>query len=927
MFISFSRERYRFIRIANQRPHFSERSLHLSTCISLYVRVFFAAQLSIICFERVDKYAADQTLTMELFAVAKKSPDSELNDGINGHNPDGALNTDEVIPIPEQLLRPPANAFDALKKILSELSLRRLQAMIVLLVYVVWVALAAPQEGKHVGAANAVAVLVVDATFTILARCPNVAFAPGSFVVLFLEAAARASIAGGGSSQWFLGHCVVFVLLAGFVVRNSIKTRGLVWEVAHIDDELESDEDNAALRASEALRVGPSKAASSPSDITGDVTVTGDSSRLTTLSRWAKRAKKWCLKNPDLMVLMSLVIALLVEVAVVAALGDSSSSGLRPLLVGTLVIPQWSLGVLALGLVLAGAAIEATVEAERLDARTRHVSVYQAHLLVEKEVEPSAEEEEEEETTVGAANVDARVGVGAGPQAAYPDSSLKVLSSPCYGLLYVGLAWQRLGAMLAALAVIGGIVHVATGSFAILALGTCFPTAIVAARALRSHYVDRHYERFWDHPYAQPPRHRRNTFLAVEGHTSTGIASSAPASVSTSTNTIAIESAVVSSEAAAPTRPVTPGLWSSGYLLFEWSFSAQQCYRNWRAGDFRPVAFPLALVRGGLSVTDYSSFAAWCALIGALALGWEVAAAGGWRAAFVLPLCLVELLSALAGFDAWHHLLTWRAPAVLGATVLALVVHIVLHVWILALEEGSTSGFSSATEASISESDLSDNSVSTTSTTSTTSSALSTWGCIVLLSFLGWPAAALAGYAVKLLFGVQPGAATYSSRAGTSEATMNASDSSSTVQRVATASARINSSDEGWGIEASLIGVPKTSVVCLAGSGTLWLLFAILVGALYSWVAGSAIVVVLCLTAGASGLGWVWRSNRYYLPPRTRAAALSTSLALVTACCLVSAIALKGIAAFALVSLAVWGLAMGLLLAAAAEQVGIDRHT
>jgi hypothetical protein len=136
-----------------------------------------------------------------------------------------------------------------------------------------------------------------------------------------------------------------------------------------------------------------------------------------------------------------------------------------------------------------------------------------------------------------------------------------------------------------------------------------------------------------------------------------------------------------------------------------------------------------------------------------------VAAAGGWRAAFVMPLCLVEVLSVMAAFDARHHLLSSRAPAVLGASVLALVVHVVLHVWLLALEESSADDFSSATEASVSESDLSDSSISTSTTT--TSSALSTWGCIVSLSFLGWPAAALASYAVKLLFGVHPGAATY----------------------------------------------------------------------------------------------------------------------------------------------------------------------
>jgi hypothetical protein len=138
---------------------------------------------------------------------------------------------------------------------------------------------------------------------------------------------------------------------------------------------------------------------------------------------------------------------------------------------------------------------------------------------------------------------------------------------------------------------------------------------------------------------------------------------------------------------------------------------------------------------------------------------------------------------------------------------------------------------------------------------------------------------------------------------------------------------RSNPSNEGWGIEASLVGVPKASLVCLAGSALLWLLFALLVGALYSWVAGSAILVMLCLTAGASSLGWVWRANRYYLPPRTRAAALGTSLALVAICCLVSAVWLSGVAAFALVSLTVWGLATGLLLTAAAEQVGeIDVH-
>ena len=839
--------------------------IHLPICTSLYVRIFFSAQLSIICLERVDKYAADQSLTVKLFAVAKAPSDSESTD-VDGSNPEEGRNSAEAIPRPQQPLEVPPTALDFMKRTLSEVSLRRLQALAVLLVYVMWVAVAAPQGGKRVGAANAAAVLVVDATFAILARCPNAVFAPGSFAVLFLEAAARAIIAGGGSSQWFLSHCVVFVLLAGFVVRYSIKTRGLVWEFSHVDDESEMDADHAALRASEALRLGPSKAARSRSD------VTHDSSRPTSLPAWTIYAKKWRLKNSDLLVLLSLVTALIVEMAVVAAHSGGSSSGSKPLEVGTLAIPQWSLGVLALGLVLAGAAVEATIEAERLDARVRRVSVHQVLWMVENAGERSAED-----TVVGGANVD----VDEGSQAAYHSSSPKLSSSPNHGILNGGLAWQRLGAMLAALAVIGGIVHFVTGSYAILALGTCFPTAIVAARALRSQYMARHYERLWDDPYALPPRHRRNTFLALEGPTNANIAATAPATTSTSTittTTTTIETAedppAALSATIASTTTVTPGLWSSGYPLFAWPFSAQQFYRNWRAGDFRPVAFPFALVRGGLSVTDYSSFAAWFALVGSLTLGWEVAAAEGWRAAFVMPLCFVEVLSVMAAFDAWHHLLSWRAPAVLGASVLALVVHVVLHVWLLALKESSADDFSSATEASISDSDLSDSSISTSTTT--TSSALSTWGCIVLLSFLGWPAAALVSYAVKLLFGVHPGAATNSNQAA-----LNGSDSSGSAQGAAAAPTRSNPSNEGWGIEASLVGVPKASLVCLAGSALLWLLFALLVGALYSWVAGSAILVMLCLTAGASSLGWVWRANRYYLPPRTRAAALGTCLALV----------------------------------------------
>ena len=515
------------------------------------------------------------------------------------------------MPHPQQPLELLPTAFDATKRILSEVSLGRLQALAVLFVYVMWVAVAAPQGGKRVGAANAAAVLVVDATFAILARCPNAVFAPGSFAVLFLEAAARAIIAGGGSSQWFLSHCVVFVLLAGFVVRYSIKTRGLVWEFSHVDDESEMDADNAALRASEALKVGPSRAASSRSD------VTHDSSRPTSLPAWAIYAKKWCLKNPDLVVLLSLILMLVVEMAVIAALSGSSSIGLRPLEVGTLVIPQWSLGVLTLGLVLAGAAVEATTEAERLDARVRHASVHQQPWMVENAGYRLAED-----TVLGGANVD----VDEGSQAAYPSSSPKLSSSPNHGILNCGLAWERLGAMLAALAVIGGIVHFVTGSYAILALGTCFPTAIVAARALRSQYMARHYERLWDDPYALPPRHRRNTFLALEGPTNANIAATAPATTSTSTTTSTIETAedppAALSATIASTTTIAPGLWSSGYPLFAWPFSAQQFYRNWHMGDFRPVAFPFALVRGGLSVTDYSSFAAWFALLGSLALGW-----------------------------------------------------------------------------------------------------------------------------------------------------------------------------------------------------------------------------------------------------------------------------------------------------------------
>ena len=75
---------------------------------------------------------------------------------------------------------------------------------------------------------------------------------------------------------------------------------------------------------------------------------------------------------------------------------------------------------------------------------------------------------------------------------------------------------------------------------------------------------------------------------------------------------------------------------------------------NWRAGDFRRAAFPLAAARCGLSRTDAATLGTSLALAASLLLWGGVASAGGWPYAWALPAAACEALCIAWAKEAFH---------------------------------------------------------------------------------------------------------------------------------------------------------------------------------------------------------------------------------------------------------------------------------
>lgn len=123
----------------------------------------------------------------------------------------------------------------------------------------------------------------------------------------------------------------------------------------------------------------------------------------------------------------------------------------------------------------------------------------------------------------------------------------------------------------------------------------------------------------------------------------------------------------------APLPPDTPFLRRPGVVL-------AQCSARWGEGDFRRVPYAVALVRGGLSRTDYATLRAAARLAAALAAWGGMSTldfAGSPALGWLLPAAAVELLSLGLARDAWVN--TLDAAKARPPLLAAAAVHAALH--------------------------------------------------------------------------------------------------------------------------------------------------------------------------------------------------------------------------------------------------------
>lgn len=185
-----------------------------------------------LCLERIDRYSHNQHFLMKLFRLANNSP---IQDKLNGYGggdsavgDDGtdtdAINEDRVqtdghnenevimsrrafsfLSCISVMLQKVKDVFIKMKTLLQQDKHRKEQSYVILLMYVVWVAVFAPKEGKLVGLINAIVVFVVDCAVNQLVYCPGLSLKKGSFSLLSVGAAVRATVASAGMRTWFIG--------------------------------------------------------------------------------------------------------------------------------------------------------------------------------------------------------------------------------------------------------------------------------------------------------------------------------------------------------------------------------------------------------------------------------------------------------------------------------------------------------------------------------------------------------------------------------------------------------------------------------------------------------------------------------------------------------------------------------------------------
>jgi hypothetical protein len=655
--------------------------------------LFFCLQMIPLCLERVDANAESRLLISVLFATASATAASatttpatstaesmpavpETVMGVSG----GVVGTSGCVDNPSPTPRWRHVVFVQYK--------RRLQSFLVLLVYVVWSAVAAPPAQKHVGLVTALAVLVVDGVMAAALRCPSMTTPAttttaaktataitstqqgSSFQVLLLQALVRGALAAAGTRYWFLGHCAVFLALGAYLVKVVLHSRMLALHVSlgmlDLDDFTYSSSSSYHSKESSARKKHQAEIMKVDNNSSSSLSVSdsgGASGNQVEQQQQLQRSKGYvaCFFGPkneslDVFLLGGLSCAFLIEVALVGLL----LPGLHHVHWQGGEFSQWSVGLVVLGLLLGWGAVLFVVEMEQVD----DIEARKAERVKRgKALSSSSDSGSASKNASSSSAVDTAV---MPPPAVMPDTASSAVPSSPFSffsaLLFKLPRRFRVALLLVLLASIGALLFAATKAYALLATFLCAPTALVAALSLFEQWKLRDYHQ-WDSPNALPPRARRNTFLsqtstATTTSTSTSDGSRAPnvqeaedvpPSIVASTTTTTKTALGFFTGA-----PICGGSEQDSNSNSSSSCSSLQLFiQNWRKGDFRRVFFAVALVRCGLSTTDAITVATQAVFTVAL-VAWGAIADVGWRLGWLFPCAFLEVFFASWAYTKWY---------------------------------------------------------------------------------------------------------------------------------------------------------------------------------------------------------------------------------------------------------------------------------
>ena len=371
--------------------------------------------------------------------------------------------------------------FQGFRSMISK-SKRRVQGCIVLLTYAVWAGVAAPSGEKHIGLVTALAAVVVDITMALAVRCPMVSLEKGSFLVLLLQALARGALAIAmyyGSEFWFLGHCFIFLILGGYLIRVAIHQRMMAMYIGM--GVLDLEDFSSSVR-DEVLRMDKAEPSHSATETIKPLAkILGPNN-----------------KNLDIFLLVLLGLAFLLEIFAVYyyELSEVSFQG------G--LFSQWGIGLVVVGVLLAWAAVLYVFEMEKIsDLEVQNAS------KVKLTSESKAFSDGSEDQSAPALEVQ-DTGVSLASQAASKNAMTVVK-------LRQRKRRNRVVTLLAFLAGIGAILFLITNAYVILSSFLFFPTVLVCAISLYQQWKLRDFN-MWDKADALPPRDRRNT-LQIQNST------------------------------------------------------------------------------------------------------------------------------------------------------------------------------------------------------------------------------------------------------------------------------------------------------------------------------------------------------------------------------------------------------------------------